>query len=103
MADLININNFPSAAIPGVIDGKVLTESIGTALAHGRFAHVPNLNGINRNEEWLFTAGLGLAVSGVLKATIGSGYVLSGYSATTAAARSGETARTAAMSAVFTR
>ena len=33
VADLININNFPSAAIPGVIDGKVLTESIGTALA----------------------------------------------------------------------
>jgi para-nitrobenzyl esterase len=64
VADLVNINNFPSAAIPGVIDGKVLTESIGTALADGRFAHVPILNGINRNEEWIFTAGLGLAVSG---------------------------------------
>ena len=64
VADLVDINNFPSAAIPGVIDGKVLTESIGTALAHGRFARVPILNGINHNEEWLFTAGLGLAVSG---------------------------------------
>ena len=64
VADLIDINNFPSAAIPGVIDGKVLTESIGTALAAGRFARVPILNGINHNEEWLFTAGLGLAVSG---------------------------------------
>ena len=64
VADLINPNNFPSAAIPGVIDGKVLTESIGTALADGRFARVPILNGINHNEEWIFTAGLGVAVSG---------------------------------------
>ena len=62
VADLVN--NFPSAAIPGVIDGKVLTESIGTALAHGRFARVPILNGMNHNEEWIFTAGVGVAVSG---------------------------------------
>ena len=58
------VNNFPGAAIPGVIDGKVLTESIGTALAAGRFAHVPILNGINHHEELIFVAGLGLAVSG---------------------------------------
>jgi hypothetical protein len=32
----VNINNFPSAAIPGAIDGKVLAESIGTALGDGR-------------------------------------------------------------------
>ena len=64
VADLVNPNNFPSAAIPGVIDGKVLTESIGAALADGRFARVPILNGVNHNEEWIFTAGLGVAVSG---------------------------------------
>ena len=64
VAELVNPNNFPSAAIPGVIDGKVLTESIGTALADGRFARVPILNGISHNEEWIFTAGLGVAVSG---------------------------------------
>jgi para-nitrobenzyl esterase len=64
VADLIDPDNFPSAAIPGVIDGKVLTESIGTALAAGRFARVPILGGINHNEEWIFTAGLGVAVSG---------------------------------------
>ena len=52
------------AAIPGVIDGKVLTESIGTALAAGRFARVPILNGINHDEEFIFTAGLHVAVSG---------------------------------------
>jgi para-nitrobenzyl esterase len=64
VADLINPDNFLSAAIPGVIDGKVLTESIGTALADGRFARVPILNGVNHNEEWIFTAGLSVAVSG---------------------------------------
>jgi para-nitrobenzyl esterase len=58
------VDNFPGAAIPGVIDGKILTESIGTALAGGRFARVPILNGINHDEELIFTAGLGVAVSG---------------------------------------
>jgi para-nitrobenzyl esterase len=58
------VDNFPVAAIPGVVDGKVLTESIGTALAGGRFARVPILNGINHDEELLFVAGLGVAVSG---------------------------------------
>ena len=45
------VDTFPDAAIPGVVDGKVLTESIGAALAAGRFAHVPIINGINHNEE----------------------------------------------------
>jgi para-nitrobenzyl esterase len=58
------IEHFPGAAIPGVVDGRVLTESIGTALAGGRFARVPILNGINHDEEFLFVAGLGVAVSG---------------------------------------
>jgi para-nitrobenzyl esterase len=55
---------FPEAAIPGVVDGKVLTEPIGTALAAGRFARVPIIDGVNHNEEWIFVAGLQLAVSG---------------------------------------
>jgi para-nitrobenzyl esterase len=58
------VSNFPGAAIPGVIDGAVLRESIGTALAARRFARVPILNGINHNEELIFTAGLHVAVSG---------------------------------------
>jgi para-nitrobenzyl esterase len=62
IADLVN--NFPPAAIPGVVDGKVLTESIGTALAAGRFARVPILNGMNHDEERLFLDGLRLVVSG---------------------------------------
>jgi para-nitrobenzyl esterase len=58
------VAKFPDAAIPGVIDGKVLTESIGAALAAGHFARVPILNGVNHNEELIFVAGLHLAVSG---------------------------------------
>jgi para-nitrobenzyl esterase len=52
VADLVN--NFPGFAIPGVVDGKVLKESVGTALAGGRFARVPILNGNNHEEERLF-------------------------------------------------
>jgi para-nitrobenzyl esterase len=58
------VSAFPTAAIPGVVDGRVLTEPIGAALAAGRFAHVPILDGVNHNEEWIFVAGLHLAVSG---------------------------------------
>ena len=58
------VGAFPDAAIPGVVDGEVLREPIGAALAAGRFAHVPVLNGVNHNEEWIFVAGLQLAVSG---------------------------------------
>jgi para-nitrobenzyl esterase len=57
------VGNFPGAAIPGVIDGKILTESIGTALAAGRFAHVPILNGNNQDEEFIFVLGLHVTVS----------------------------------------
>jgi para-nitrobenzyl esterase len=58
------VDAFPTAAIPGVVDGEVLTEPIGSALAAGRFAHVPILNGVNHNEEWIFVGGQGVAVSG---------------------------------------
>ena len=50
--------------IPGVIDGSVLTQSIGTALARGQFAQVPILNGITHDEEMIFVDALGLTVSG---------------------------------------
>jgi para-nitrobenzyl esterase len=58
------VGDFAAPVIPGVIDGRVLSESIAQALAAGRFAHVPILNGVNHLEELIFTAGLGLAVSG---------------------------------------
>jgi para-nitrobenzyl esterase len=59
VANLVNPN---FVEIPGVVDGKVLTEPIGMALAAGRFAHVPILNGTNHDEERLFVS-LGLTVS----------------------------------------
>ena len=57
------MSKFPFFAIPGVVDGKVLTESVGSAIAHGRFARVPILNGSNHDEEATFVASQ-LAVSG---------------------------------------
>jgi para-nitrobenzyl esterase len=49
--------------IPGVVDGTVLRESVGTALAAGRFARVPILNGTVRDEERIFVT-FDRAVSG---------------------------------------
>ena len=56
------VSNF-GVEIPGVIDGAVLTQPIGTALARGQFARVPVINGITHDEELLFVAGLGITVS----------------------------------------
>jgi len=56
------VSNF-GVEIPGVVDGSVLTQSIGTALARGQFARVPVINGITHDEELLFVAGLGITVS----------------------------------------
>jgi para-nitrobenzyl esterase len=56
------VNDF-GVAIPGYVDGSVLPESIGPALAAGRFARVPVLNGITHDEERLFVDALGITVS----------------------------------------
>ena len=56
------VSNF-GVEIPGVVDGAVLTQPIGTALARGQFARVPVINGITHDEELLFVAGLGITVS----------------------------------------
>lgn len=52
VADLVS--SFPTSAIPGVVDGAVLEEPVGTALAAGRFARMPVLNGICHDEERVF-------------------------------------------------
>ncbi len=57
------VSNF-GVEIPGVVDGSVLTQSIGTAIAHGQFARVPILNGITHDEEMIFVDAIGIAVSG---------------------------------------
>jgi para-nitrobenzyl esterase len=64
VSTLLDPNNFPGAAIPGIIDGAVLKESLGTALAAGRFARVPIINGVNHDEQRLFVILLGLTVTG---------------------------------------
>jgi para-nitrobenzyl esterase len=48
--------------VPGVIDGRVLKQSIGTALASGQFNRVPVINGSNHDEERLFVS-LGLSIN----------------------------------------
>jgi para-nitrobenzyl esterase len=56
------VANYPIAAIPGYVDGKVLQRSIGESLASGRFARVPILQGTDHDEEAVFLT-IGLAVS----------------------------------------
>jgi para-nitrobenzyl esterase len=57
------VDNFPNqAGRTTIIDGKVLKESIGTALAAGRFARVPILNGTDHEEERIFVR-IGVTVS----------------------------------------
>src|SRR5262249_26354734 len=58
------VGNFPGAAIPGVVDGDVLQESVGSALAAGRFTRVPVLTGSNHDAELLFVLGPKSVVSG---------------------------------------
>jgi para-nitrobenzyl esterase len=48
--------------VPGVVDGRVLRQSIGTALSSGGFNHVPVINGTNHDEERLFVS-LGLSIN----------------------------------------
>jgi para-nitrobenzyl esterase len=49
--------------IPGTVDGSVLTQPIGKALARGQFARVPVINGITHDEELLFVDLVHIAVS----------------------------------------
>jgi len=46
----------PTGYTPGVIDGQVLKQSIGTALASGHFNHVPIINGSTHDESREFVA-----------------------------------------------
>jgi para-nitrobenzyl esterase len=55
-AVLTNQRAIPTGYTPGVIDGQVLTQSIGAALAAGTFNRVPIINGTNHDESRLFVA-----------------------------------------------
>ncbi|MFD6136227.1 carboxylesterase/lipase family protein [Isoptericola sp. NPDC060257] len=56
------VANQPLSITPGVVDGKVLPRSVGTAIATGHFHRVPILNGVNTQENRIFTT-LGLSVT----------------------------------------
>jgi para-nitrobenzyl esterase len=87
--------------IPGVVDGKVLTEPIGTALAGGRFARVPVLNGTNHEEERIFVS-IGLTVSQGTDVLIPGGTVTPGsYQADIATALGVSAARAAQIAAEY--
>ncbi len=87
--------------IPGVVDGKVLTEPIGTALAAGRFARVPVLNGTNHDEERIFVT-IGLTVSQGTDVLIPEKPVTTGnYKTDIAAALGVPAARAAAIAAKY--
>jgi para-nitrobenzyl esterase len=53
---VILANDNPYGYALGVVDGEVLEQSIGTAVASGRFNRVPIINGTNHDESRLFTA-----------------------------------------------
>jgi para-nitrobenzyl esterase len=99
VADLVSS---PFAGIPGVVDGQVLTEPIGRALAAGRFARVPVLDGTNHDEERIFVS-FGRAISGGANVAIpGDGSVTAGnYQSDIAAVLGVPTARAAAIAAEY--
>lgn len=98
VADLVN--NFPPAAIPGTVDGRVLTESVGTALAGGRFARVPILNGTNHDEERLFVT-IDLTVSGGTFVPVPEAVTVASYQRVIAAVLGVTDARAAAIAAEY--
>jgi para-nitrobenzyl esterase len=95
------VDNFPGAAIPGVVDGAVLRESIGAALAGGRFARVPILDGIVHDEELIFVGGLGAAVSGGRFVTVPEPVTAESYERVIAAVLGVSAARAAAIAAEY--
>jgi para-nitrobenzyl esterase len=98
VADLVNT---PFVGIPGVVDGQVLTEPIGTALAAGRFARVPVLDGTNHDEERIFVS-FGRAISGGTNVAIPDQPVTaSNYQTDIAAVLAVPAARAAAIAAQY--
>jgi para-nitrobenzyl esterase len=101
-ADIL-VDDFTAPVIPGYVDGMVLTQPIGTALAAGRFTRVPILNGVNHLEELIFTAGLGVAVSGgtFVGVPVARPVTPDGYTTDIAAVLGVSAAQTAAIAAEY--
>lgn len=88
------------AGIPGVVDGKVLRESVGSALASGRFHRVPLINGSNHDEERLFLA-LGSTVSGGYSAPLPEPITPESYERVIASAFKVDAGRAAAIASKY--
>jgi para-nitrobenzyl esterase len=83
------------------VDGKVLTQPIGTALAAGRFTRVPVLNGTNHDEERIFVT-FGFTVSRGTDVLIPGGMVTAdSYQADIAAVLGVPAARVTAIAAEY--
>jgi para-nitrobenzyl esterase len=95
------LEDFPGAAIPGVIDGDVLKESIRSALTAGRFARVPFLNGHNHLEEAIFVLGTHSVVSGGTFVGITSPVTVANYQSELQTALDVSSARAAAIAALY--
>ncbi|WP_350348418.1 carboxylesterase family protein [Agromyces sp. G08B096] len=78
------VANQPLSITPGYVDGTVLRESVGTAIATGRFNRVPIVNGVNTQEERIFT-NLGLSVTKGATTVLPGPIDASNYEATIAA------------------
>jgi para-nitrobenzyl esterase len=95
------VSNF-GTEIPGVVDGAVLTQPIGTALARGQFARVPVINGITHDEELIFVVGPGITVSqGTNIPLAGNPVTSANYQANIAQALGVTDARAAAIAAEY--
>src|SRR5580704_12192194 len=98
VADLVNT---PFAGIPGVVADQVHTEQIRTAVAAGRFARVPVLDGTNHDEERIFVS-FGRAISGGTNVAIPDLPVTTGnYQTDIAAVLAVPAARAAAIAAQY--
>jgi para-nitrobenzyl esterase len=93
------VGNF--VGIPGTVDGEILTESIGTALAGGRFARVPVLNGSNHDEELIFVLAFQAVVSGGTNVPIGGDVTPANYQPVIAHTLGVTDARAAAIAAEY--
>ena len=94
------VSNF-GVEIPGVVDGSVLTQSIGTALASGQFARVPVINGITHDEELLFVDLVGIAVSGGTDVPVQEPVTPTNYQTNIASVLGVSSARAAAIAAEY--
>jgi para-nitrobenzyl esterase len=91
----------PPQAIPGYVDGSVLTEPIGAAFAGGRFTRVPIINGTNTDEELVFVAGQDRAIARGTNVAVPAAPTAENYQSLIATILAVSPARAAQIAAVY--